>query len=131
MSSNLTSVLATGAFISYDVEPFVPTIFSHGSDSAYPPSRDKVLYPLNLYYAWALPTSDNYFRNAITQSAQAIEEAAIAEGQDVSGAHLYTNYAIAGTDLERIYGDNLPRLRSIKTQVDPDNVMGLAGGWKF
>ncbi|KAL5514573.1 hypothetical protein ACEPAG_1889 [Sanghuangporus baumii] len=131
VGSNITSVFASGAFISYDVEPFLPAIFTHGSDSAYPPSRDKALFPLNLYYAWTFPTSDDYFQDAIRQSAQAIEEAAIAEGQDVGNAPLYGNYAIAGTDLERIYGDNLPRLRSIKAQVDPDNVMGLAGGWKF
>ncbi|KIJ06536.1 hypothetical protein PAXINDRAFT_80333 [Paxillus involutus ATCC 200175] len=44
---------------------------------------------------------------------------------------LYSNYAIVGTPVEEIYGDSLPRLRKIKEAVDPGNVMGLAGGWKF
>jgi FAD/FMN-containing dehydrogenase len=49
----------------------------------------------------------------------------------VSDAARYPNYAIYDTPLESIYGDNLPRLRSLKAQVDPNNVMGLAGGFKF
>ncbi|KAI3616345.1 putative fad dependent oxidoreductase [Moniliophthora roreri] len=34
------------------------------------------------------------------------------------------------TPLELIYGDNLGRLREIKRRIDPENVMGLAGGFK-
>lgn len=131
MGSNLSSLFATGTFISYDVEPFLPSLFTHGSDSAYPPSRSKGLYPLNLYYAWELPAADSFFHDAIVQSAAIIEAAAVADGQDVSSAALYGNYAVAGTSLTRIYGDNLARLDSIKAQYDPNNVMGLAGGWKF
>ena len=44
---------------------------------------------------------------------------------------LYGNYASARTPLVDIYGDNLPRLRALKTKIDPKNVMGLAGGFKF
>ncbi|EJD01924.1 FAD-binding domain-containing protein [Fomitiporia mediterranea MF3/22] len=131
VGANITSVLSSGTFISYDVEPFLPSLFTHGSPSAYPPSRSSALYPLNLYYAWDFPTSDSYFHTAIQQSAQVIEAAAVAEGQNVGDAALYGNYAVAGTPLERIYGDNLPRLEQIKASVDPEDVMSLAGGWKF
>jgi len=54
--------------------------------------------------------------------------------QQLSGtskAPLYPNYAIYDTPLEMIYGANLPRLCSLQQCVDPDNVMGLAGGFKF
>ena len=44
---------------------------------------------------------------------------------------LYGNYADANTPLSDIYGDNLPSLRALKAKVDPRNVMGLAGGFKF
>lgn len=44
---------------------------------------------------------------------------------------MYPNYATYDTPLEDIYGSHLPRLRSLKLKVDPQNVMGLAGGWKF
>ncbi|KAJ7021641.1 hypothetical protein C8F04DRAFT_966027, partial [Mycena alexandri] len=45
-------------------------------------------------------------------------------------APLYPNYALFSSPAERIYESNLPRLKTIKAQVDPQNVMGLAGGWK-
>lgn len=44
---------------------------------------------------------------------------------------LYGNYALPDTPLEAIYGENVERLTSIKEVVDPENVMGLAGGFKF
>ena len=50
----------------------------------------------------------------------------------MSDAGLYGNYAIAGTDLAKIYGEaHLERLTQIKAEVDPNNVMALAGGWKI
>ncbi|THH04310.1 hypothetical protein EW145_g5616 [Phellinidium pouzarii] len=129
--SNVETILSSGVFISYDIEPFLPSIFTHGSDSAYPPSRTQGLLPLNIYFAWLAPAADDYFLNAIRQSAATIQAAAIAEGQDVANAALYGNYAVIGTSIYRIYGDNVARLKAIKAQYDPDNVMGLAGGWKI
>jgi len=124
--------LDSASFISYDVEPFLPTLFSHNtSDSAYPPSRAQGLLPLNLYYAWSDPLSDATMQQAIRNSAALLKSQAIADGQDVANAAMYGNYAIFDTPLEDIYGDNLPRLRSIKAEYDPTNVMGLAGGYKF
>lgn len=119
-------------FFSYDVESFTPDLFSHSSTpSAYPPDRSRALLPLNLYFAWRKNTSDSFFHDAIEQSAQRILNAAIAEGQNISDAALYGNYALDGTPLERIYGANLPKLQTIKATYDPNNVMNLAGGWKF
>ena len=44
---------------------------------------------------------------------------------------LYGNYVNTRTPLAGIYGDNLPRLQALKAKVDPKNVMGLTGGFKF
>ena len=44
---------------------------------------------------------------------------------------LYGNYVQATTPLVDIYGDNLRPLQELKRRVDPDNIMGLAGGFKF
>ncbi|KAH8112912.1 FAD-binding domain-containing protein [Phellopilus nigrolimitatus] len=129
--ANLASLFSTGTFISYDIEPFLPSIFSHGSDSAYPASRARGLLPLNIYYAWVLETGDAYFHDAIVQSAATITAAADAQGQDIADAALYGNYAVNGTAVSRIYEGNLDRLQTIRAQYDPDRVMALAGGWKF
>ncbi|KAG6875148.1 hypothetical protein C0992_004981 [Termitomyces sp. T32_za158] len=123
--------LLSGTFISYDVEPFLSTIFSHGSQSAYPPSRNQSLSPFNIYFAWTASLSDDEFHDAVRQSAAQIKAVAITEGQDVSNVAIYPNYAIFDTSLEDLYGSNVPRLKALKMSVDPTNVMGLAGGFKL
>ncbi len=60
-----------------------------------------------------------------------VQAVALADGQNVSHAAVYVNYALFGTPLEDIYGQNVPRLRKIRAAVDPEDVMGLAGGFKF
>ncbi|KAJ7107008.1 FAD-binding domain-containing protein [Mycena epipterygia] len=124
--------LAGAAFISYDIEPFLPTIYTHNtSPTAFPPSRGPGYMPLNLYFAWASSAFDATFHDALQQSAAQLTAVALQDGQAIAQAPLYTNYALSDTPLERIYGANLPRLRAIKAAVDPGNVMGLAGGFKF
>ena len=60
-----------------------------------------------------------------------IHAAALADGQNVSHAAVYVNYALFGTPLKEMYGGNVERLRAIRAAIDPDEVMGLTGGWKF
>ena len=68
---------------------------------------------------------------ALRRISNTIRTAALADGQNVSHAAKYVNYALFGTPLEDMYGANVDRLRKIKTAIDPEDVMGLAGGWKF
>ena len=49
----------------------------------------------------------------------------------MSNTAVYVNYALYGTPLKDIYGGNVERLRTIRAAIDPDGVMGLAGGRKF
>jgi hypothetical protein len=70
-------------------------------------------------------------QDAIRQSQTTLFNAAVAEGQNVQDLPLYGNYAIFGSDLEDIYGGNLAKMKTVKARVDPNNVMGLAGGWKI
>ncbi|QRW12973.1 FAD-binding domain protein [Ceratobasidium sp. AG-Ba] len=57
-------------FISYDVEPFLPTMTSRSKGGAYP--HDNYLIPLNLYYAWAPELFDEDFIEAMEESARVI-----------------------------------------------------------
>ncbi len=69
--------------------------------------------------------------DAIRTSAATLVEAGIQDGQNLTEAAPYVNYAFLGTLVESMYGDNLERLREARRRYDPEDVMGLAGGWKF
>ncbi|KAI0262278.1 hypothetical protein BGY98DRAFT_1050305 [Russula aff. rugulosa BPL654] len=112
-------------------EPFGKDMFSYGTGSAYPPDRSQAIYPSALTVQWSNPSLDNTAAVALRSISETIKAVALADGQNVSHAAKYVNYALFGTPLEDIYGGNLERLRKIRAAIDPGDVMGLAGGWKF
>ncbi|KAF8477733.1 FAD dependent oxidoreductase [Russula ochroleuca] len=115
----------------YVLEPFEPDFLAHGEPSAYPPDRSLTVFPSLIYVGWTSASSDVYMEDAARHSAASLVEAAIQDGQDLKNAATYVNYAMFGTPLERMYGEHLERLRGIRKKYDPEDVMGLAGGWKF
>lgn len=115
----------------YALDPFESDFLGHGSPSAYPADRTLPVFPSRIFYMWTDSSVDMLMGDAIRMSTAALEKAGIQDGQDLTNAAAYVNYAISGTPLEKIYGGNLPRLRRIKEIYDPQDVMGLAGGWKF
>ncbi|KAJ7029882.1 FAD-binding domain-containing protein [Mycena alexandri] len=123
---------SAGVTATYNVEPFFPNIYTHNtSPTAFPFTRTPPTIPLNLQFTWTSPSSDSIAHAAMRESADYLTQVAVQTGQAVAQAPLYPNYALFGTPLERLYGSNLPRLRAIKARVDPHNIMGLAGGWRF
>ena len=113
------------------VEPFDKGLFSHGSGSAYPPDRSHALFPSGLMVEWSNASVDKTMAFALRQISHSIHAAALADGQNVSHAAKYVNYALFGTPLKDMYGENVGRLRKIRAAIDPEDGMGLAGGWKF
>ena len=113
------------------LEPFDSGLFTHGSGSAYPPDRSHAILPSNIVLEWFDPSLDESMAPALRHISGAIHAAALADGQNVSHVAKYVNYALFGTPLEDIYGGNVERLREIRAAIDPEDVMGLAGGWKF
>jgi len=121
-----------GGAVSYDIEPFNSGLFSHSTTpSAFPPDRSRTLLPTNLYFAWTFSEDDATVAAALRESTNTVLAAAIADGQDVANAALYGNYALFGTPVESLYGANLQQLKDIRSAVDPNGVMALAGGFKF
>ena len=114
-----------------DLEPFDNGLFSHGSGSAYPPDRSHALLPTALSLNWFNASFDETMASTLRHIPDQIRAVALADGQKVSHAAKYVNYALFGTSLEDIYGGNVERLRQIKAAIDPEDVMGLAGGCKF
>jgi hypothetical protein len=113
------------------LEPYGKDMFSYGSGSAYPPDRSQAIYNSALTVEWSNPSLDNTTAFALRSISETIKAVALADGQNVSHAAKYVNYALFGTPLEDIYGGNLERLREIRVAIDPKDVMGLTGGWKF
>jgi len=119
------------ATLSTTIETFDKGLFSHGNDSAYPPDRSQAVFPTALNVGWSNSSLDDAVALALRNFADAIRDAALADGQNVSHAAKYVNSALFGTPLEDMYGGNVERLRRIRAAIDPNDVMSLAGGWKF
>jgi hypothetical protein len=115
----------------YSLEPFESDFLSHGELSAYPPNRSLAVFPSSIYLGWTNASADGDMGDAMRLSAASLVEAGIQDGQDLKNAAPYVNYALFGTPPEAMYGDHLERLREIREKYDPEDVMGLAGGWKF
>jgi len=125
------SALDSTALVTATLEPFDSNLFSHGSPSAYPPDRSQAVFPSIINVAWSNSSLDKSMADFLRDGAKTIHDVAIADGQNLSHAAVYVNYALFDTPLEDIYGWNLARLRQIKANIDPKRVMDLAGGFKF
>jgi hypothetical protein len=115
----------------FSLEPFDKGIFSHGSGSAYPYDRSRAVFPSSLSAQFSIASLDDTVASTLRNISDTIHAAALADGQDVSQAAKYPNYALFGTSLEDMYAGNVERLHKIRVAVDPMDVMGLTGGWKF
>ena len=84
-----------------------------------------------MYLGWTNSSADGFMTEAMRRSAASFAEAGTQNGQHLKNAALNANYALFGTPLQTMYSEHLRRLREIRKKYDPDNVMELAGGWKF
>ncbi|THU98265.1 FAD-binding domain-containing protein [Dendrothele bispora CBS 962.96] len=112
------------------LEPFQGA-FQHSVPSAYPHSPDRPVTPCNPWILFNDTNDFEYFQGALKNLSKALQDKAIEEGESKADDLRYPNYALEGTPLELMYGESLPRLREIRAAVDPENVMGLTGGWKL
>ena len=112
-------------------DPFVHSLFSHGGPSAYPPDRSLISFTSVLGFTWFNSSLDETMTRALRKSADSLRAAALKDGQDVEHAAVSPNYALFDTTLKDMYGGNVPRLRALRQAIDPEDVMGLAGGFKF
>ena len=123
LDKNVTVVLS--------MEPFDSGLFSHGSPSAYPPDLSHAVFPSVVSIQWSNASLDDTIASVQRKISDAVHAVALADGQNVSHAAVYVNYALFGTPLKYMYGENEEMLREIKAAIDPADVMGLAGGFKF
>ncbi|KAK0199361.1 FAD dependent oxidoreductase [Desarmillaria ectypa] len=120
------STLSThgASVISISLEPFLPNIFSHApaNSSAYPISRDHTVFPTNLNFQWVGESEDDIFHAAARETTQKLGSL---------GAPRYPNYAIDGTPMKDMYGEQgMRRMEITRERVDPRGIMRLTGGFK-
>jgi hypothetical protein len=119
----------------YAIEPFMSTILSHGSASAYPVSREFLLLPTALTSYYTDPATDAFFQSFVQESTGYLQKVALEMGDalplDREDVVVYGNYANADTPIENVYGSNIEKMKEIKRRWDPEDVMGLTGGWKI
>jgi hypothetical protein len=117
--------------VSSTLEPFDNGFFSFGSGSAFPPDRSQAVFPSVVTVKWSNASLEEVMAFALRNISDTIRAAALADGQNVAHAAVYPNNALFGTPLEDMYGGNVERLRQIRAAIDPEDVMGLTGGWRF
>ncbi|KAL5514286.1 hypothetical protein ACEPAG_2374 [Sanghuangporus baumii] len=124
--------------VSISPEPFFSS-FAHSRGGAYPHPPDRQVNPSSASIAWkedpGTPLTDKIARQAhfvseLRNFTSLIQAKAIEEGQSLLDDILYPNYALTDSPLELVYGENVPRLRNIAAHYDPENVMGLTGGFR-
>nr|GAT56738.1 NAD(P)-binding protein [Mycena chlorophos] len=115
----------------YVIEPFIPAAYQKGRGAAYPPdnARSENIHPMNIYYAWVDPAADELMVNISRATANRL--ASVATQENILATVKYPNYALFGTPLEELYGENIQRLHEIALKIDSEGTMGLAGGWKL
>ena len=119
--------------LSYAIDVFLPNIFSHAANgsSSYPPTRAVTCTPLSITYYYTDAAEDDFFNDILTQSTWQITQASAEQGEDVDQIPIYGNYASDHTwASQRIFGEAYTKLQIIKKKYDPNDVMGLTGGWK-
>lgn len=122
-------VFHSAAYISYDVEPFLP-YSQYTKDAPYAHSNNPL--PLNLYFAWTNSADDDFWHNAMIESVRIIKDTARQDGQDVDQFSLYPNYALASVTAKELFGTaNTKKLEAIRQKYDPGNVMLLTTDFDF
>lgn len=118
--------------VSFAAEPFL-NVNTHSRGGAWPhtpsrpttPSAPQILVSLNS------GLSQELIEDVMRGMCAAVQAVAVEEGVSEAGDVVYPNYALAGTPLELVYGENVGVLRAVAGRYDPGGVMRLTGGFKF
>lgn len=117
--------------VSWSAEPFLnPFAHSRGGAYPHPPTRQVTPSNPNIVLQSSAPPQVDIVA-AVRELSTQVQARAVEEGQSRWDDLLYPNYALAGTPLELMYGENVGRLQELAKKVDPKGIMKLAGGFKF
>ncbi|THU99256.1 FAD-binding domain-containing protein, partial [Dendrothele bispora CBS 962.96] len=131
-SSLISTTSKSGIQVTGNIEPFLPSAYSHSSSSsAWPHSSSTPFNTFNGLFMWTDPEEDSMMIDLTIEYHTRVWEKAIELGVSSRGSLFPPNYSQSSTSVEMIYGPNLERLRRIKASVDPADVISLTGGFKI
>ena len=85
-----------------------------------------------MLFQWLDESEDEFWHNAAQSTIARLTQVAMDEGIYNTTSKAYPNYASDSRTVDELYGSaNAERLRTIRSQVDPDGVMDLTGGFSF
>lgn len=132
VSRRTSDVLTHGLAFTITPEPFTTGAFKHSSGKeAYLHTPANACFPTSLNANWLVATEDTFWRTALKETEAILRTQAESQGDNLSNCPYYPNYSLFDTSLQKIYLGNLPKLKELKKKIDPNNVMGLTGGFKF
>ncbi|KAF9489999.1 hypothetical protein BDN71DRAFT_1423227 [Pleurotus eryngii] len=120
-----------GKLVSFPFFPCVTSIFNDSKPAAWPHSRERVVVPLMAYFLWEGEENDEFWTARMRHTLENIKEVARREGCLYEDSPAYPAVTFDTTNAEEIYRENLNKLVAIRRKYDPDNVMGLTGGFKI
>jgi len=94
------SALDSIVILSSIFEPFENGIFLHGSPSAYPPDCSQAVFPSIFSITWSNASLNKIMADVVHNGSKTVHDVAIADGQNLSHAAVYVNYALFNTPLE-------------------------------
>lgn len=120
-----------GIRVSYEIWPFHKDAFNgvKREDSAWPHEEGKVFGPLVGWFQWSGKDKDAFWLDKMAKSLERLRKVALQQKCMTEDLPMYINLALEGTSAKVIYRDHHEKLRRLRHECDPDNVMGLAAGF--
>ncbi|KAF8187899.1 hypothetical protein K438DRAFT_1722721 [Mycena galopus ATCC 62051] len=132
-AKKLSSLMATnqGTRVSFEIWPFHKNAFDGVSreDSAWPHEEGKVFGPLVGWFEWSGKDKDEYWLKEIAKALEELHRVALEEKCTTEDLPVYLNITLEDTSVKAIYRDHYEKLKRLRRQCDPNNVMGLAAGF--
>lgn len=112
--------------------PFTKAMFDSATESAWPHEKDKPNCPIMVYLTWEGKGHDKYWTGVMASTLKKLRDKVHSEREQSKGLPYFISTAFAeATSVEDLYGAHLERLKQLKKEYDPKDVMGLTGGFKI
>jgi len=112
--------------------PFTKAMFDRATESAWPHEKDKPNCPIIVYFTWEGKEHDKYWTGTMESTLKKLRDKVHSEREQSKALPYFISTAFAeATSVEDLYGAHLEKLKQLRKEYDPNDVMGLTGGFKI